>query len=128
MTHNLTQNGKNTDGISGANRSEKDMFLDTIRLESTENIYAPPLSAAHNPEVVGSSPAAATRESSGFVKNPDDSPYFKQECRQKSRTIKQQKSVYPTNYPLQDFFLIWGIFHALLRTDRLHCRGCSLVI
>ena len=60
MTHNLTQNGKNADGISGVNRPEKDMFPDSIRLESTENVYAPPLSAAHNPEVVGSSPTAAT--------------------------------------------------------------------
>ena len=37
------------------------MFLDTIRLESAGNICFPPLSAAHNPEVAGSSPAAATK-------------------------------------------------------------------
>ena len=61
MTHNLTQNGKNADGISGVNRPEKDMFPDSSRLESTENVYAPPLRAAHNPEVAGSSPAAATK-------------------------------------------------------------------
>ena len=61
MTHNLTQNRKIADGISGANRMEKDMFSDIIRPESTENICSPPLSAAHNPEVAGSSPAAATK-------------------------------------------------------------------
>ena len=37
------------------------MFSDTIRTESNGNIYSPPLSAAHNPEVAGSSPAAATK-------------------------------------------------------------------
>ena len=62
LTHNLTQNRKIADGISGANRTEKDMFSDTIRTESAENICSPPLSAAHNPEVAGSSPAAATIE------------------------------------------------------------------
>ncbi|MDE7053784.1 MAG: hypothetical protein K2O84_03085, partial [Oscillospiraceae bacterium] len=61
LTHNLTQNRKIADGISGANRMEKDMFSDIIRPESTENICSPPLSAAHNPEVAGSSPAAATK-------------------------------------------------------------------
>ena len=60
MTHNLTQNRKIADGVSGANRMEKDMVSDTIRTESTENICSPPVSAAHNPEVAGSSPAAAT--------------------------------------------------------------------
>ena len=62
MTHNLTQNRKIADGVSGANRMEKDMVSDTIRTESTENICSPPVSAAHNPEVAGSSPAAATIE------------------------------------------------------------------
>lgn len=36
------------------------MFSDTIRTESTENICSPPLNTAHNPEIEGSSPAAAT--------------------------------------------------------------------
>ena len=40
---------------------EKDMFSDIIRPESNGNIYSPPLNTAHNLEVVGSNPAAATK-------------------------------------------------------------------
>ncbi len=36
------------------------MFPDTIRPESSGNVYAPPLSVAHNPEIAGSNPAVAT--------------------------------------------------------------------
>jgi hypothetical protein len=60
LPHNLTQNGKNPCGISGWKRTGKDMLLDAIRAESTRNLYSLPLSTAHNPEVAGSSPAAAT--------------------------------------------------------------------
>ena len=60
LTHNLTQNRKNSGGVNGLYRAKNDMFLDTIRSESTGNVCFPALSAAHNPEVAGSSPAAAT--------------------------------------------------------------------
>ena len=76
MTQNLTQNRKNADGISGGNRTEKDIFPDTIRLESAENVYSLCLSAAHNPEVAGSSPAAATKETAGFNKKSAGSLTF----------------------------------------------------
>lgn len=36
------------------------MFPDTIRPESSGNVYAPPLSVAHNPEIADSNPAVAT--------------------------------------------------------------------
>ena len=61
LTHNLTQNGKNPDGVSGEKTVGKDILLDAIRAESTRNLCSLPLSTAHNPEVVGSSPAAATK-------------------------------------------------------------------
>ena len=60
LTQNLTQNGKNPCGISGEKTVGKDILLDAIRAESTRNLYSLPLRTAHNPEVAGSSPAAAT--------------------------------------------------------------------
>ena len=50
----------------------KNLIPDTIRLKSTGNVCSPPLGVAHTPEVAGSSPAAATRESPGFIKNLGD--------------------------------------------------------
>ncbi len=60
LTQNLTQNSKNADGPSGAKMAEKDMVPDKTDLESAQNACTPSLTAAHNPEVVGSSPTAAT--------------------------------------------------------------------
>lgn len=39
LTHNLTQNGKNPDGVSGEKTVGKDILLDAIRAESTRNLY-----------------------------------------------------------------------------------------
>ena len=60
LTHNLTQNGKNADGINGGKRAESDVLLDRTVSERVQNACIPSLRAAHNPEVAGSSPAAAT--------------------------------------------------------------------
>ena len=56
----MTQNRKNSGGTNGQKRVGRDMLPDAIGSESTRNTCISPLRAAHNPEVVGSSPTAAT--------------------------------------------------------------------
>ena len=58
----MTQNRKNADGINGGKRAESDVLLDRTVSERVQNACIPSLRAAHNPEVAGSSPAAATRK------------------------------------------------------------------
>ena len=60
MTQILTQNGKRADGNSGESRTGKHPTPEQKRPKSSEKPPPAPLTAAHNPKVVGSNPAPAT--------------------------------------------------------------------
>jgi len=57
-----TQNGKRAGGYSGGNSAGKHPALEQTHPESTKKPQLAPLTAAHNPKVVGSNPAPATKE------------------------------------------------------------------
>ena len=61
MTQILTQNGKGTGGSGGGNRARKHPPLEQIWPKSAKKPPPAPLAAAHNPKVVGSNPAPATK-------------------------------------------------------------------
>lgn len=62
MTQILTQNGKGAGGNSGGNRCGKHPALEQTRPKSAKKPPPASLTAAHNPKVVGSNPAPATKE------------------------------------------------------------------
>lgn len=57
----LTQNRKRVDGSNGDSSAGKYFFLEQIPPESAEKPPSAPLTAPHNPKVVGSNPAPATK-------------------------------------------------------------------
>ena len=69
LTHNLTQNGKNSGGISGRKRAGKDMPLDKIGPESIGNLYPLPLRAATDQKAGGSNPSRRARKTADSAKN-----------------------------------------------------------
>ena len=60
LTQVPTQNGKRAGVDSGDNRAGKHPALEQTRPESAKKPLSAPLTAAHNPKVVGSNPAPAT--------------------------------------------------------------------
>ena len=62
LTQVSTQNRKRVDGISGDSSAGKYFFLEQIPPKSAEKLRSAPLAAAHNPKVVGSNPAPATKK------------------------------------------------------------------
>ena len=61
-THNLTQNRKKSSGDNGAKRLGAHFTPGRKAPETAGNIQTIPQSAAHNPEVAGSSPVSATKK------------------------------------------------------------------
>ena len=82
---------------------EKDMFLDGTPLERAQNACIPSLGAAHNPEVVGSSPTAATIKPSGFVSSPDGFPFSNDKQREKVAIQKAKNLITPATTPYRIF-------------------------
>ena len=62
LTQVPTQNGKRAGVDSGDNRAGKHPALEQTRPESAKKPLSAPLTAAHNPKVVGSNPAPATKK------------------------------------------------------------------
>ena len=62
MTQIQTQNRKRAGGGNGDNSARKHPTLEQTRPESVKKPLPAPLTAAHNPKVVGSNPAPATKE------------------------------------------------------------------
>ena len=62
LTQILTQNGKGAGGSGGGNKTGKHPTPEQKRPKSSEKPPPAPLAAAHNPKVVGSNPAPATRK------------------------------------------------------------------
>ena len=66
LTQISTQNGKRVGGNSGESSAGKHLFLERICPESIKKPPPAPLTAAHNPKVVGSNPAPATKLKATF--------------------------------------------------------------
>ena len=62
LTQILTQNGKGAGGSGGGNRAGKHPTPEQKCPESAKKPPPAPLAAAHNPKVVGSNPAPATKK------------------------------------------------------------------
>ena len=62
LTQILTQNGKGAGGSGGGNRAGKHPAPEQKRPESAGQPLSASLAAAHNPKVVGSNPAPATKK------------------------------------------------------------------
>ena len=69
MTQNLTQNRKNWGGVEITQPPVFGLFQVTKRSETIEAQWMDKPIAAHNPEVVGSSPTPATIKPSDFERN-----------------------------------------------------------
>ena len=109
LTHNLTQNRKNSGGTNGQKSGGKDVLPDTIGLESAINACFPALRAATDQKAGGSNPSRRAKANPRILREYGDFSLFLGCFAPKSYGLLMAVLALPQQIPLTGFFLFWGI-------------------
>ena len=130
MTHNLTQNRKNSRGADGRKRAGEDMLPDAIGSESTRNACIQPLRAATDQKAGGSNPSRRAKANPRILRECGDFSFLLCCFAPKSYGLLMAVLALPQQIPLTGFFSVLGYMSLRFYTrwqqpcTQMRVQGC----